>query len=341
MTTRRLLIGTYTRRTSKGIYHASFDDTSGMFTLGDLAAEAENPTFLVQRGNSIYAVNESPSGRVSAFALRDGALEPVNSAPSGGAHPCHLAASVNWLAVANYTSGSVATLQLTAQGAIGNRVDFVQHEGAGASGLHTKRQDGPHAHQTYLAANGDLIVPDLGNDRLYRYRLDACGAFEGVPAVTQLAAGVGPRHVDLHPRLPVAYVINELGNTIDVLTWDADDPMCIQTVSTVPADFDGATYTAEIVVASDGCFVYGSNRGLDTIVSFAVDDTGRLSQPEHVPTLGAHPRHFAIDPSGRWLMIANQDSDNVVVYALGEGRPRDVVCNTYAPTPVCLHFLDE
>ena len=119
-------------------------------------------------------------------------------------------------------------------------------------------------------------MPDLGNDRLYRYRLDASGAFDGDPAVTQLAAGVGPRHVDLHPRLPVAYVINELGNTIDVLTWDTGDATCIQTISTLPADFDGATYTAEIVVASDGCFVYGSNRGLDTMVKGADADARAL-----------------------------------------------------------------
>ena len=341
MTTDRLLIGTYTPRQpksgeSRGIYDATFDNATGEFIVGGLAAQAQSPAFLAQHGKFVYAVHELEQGGVSAFSLRDDGLDFVNAAPTGGAHPCHLAATADWLSVANYSSGSVAVFRIT-DGAIGERVDFAQHTGGGPNPI---RQTRAHAHQTYLLTDRDMLVPDLGNDRLYWYRIDATGAFVGEPGVTQLVSAAGPRHVDRHPTLPIAYVINELGNTIDVLECDADNPMRIlQTVSTLPDGFTGGSTTAEIVVSADGRFVYGSNRGHDSIVSLAIDDAGRLSEPEHAPTRGAHPRHFAVDPSGRWLLAANQSSDNVVVFALDDGRLGDVVCETRAPRPVCLLFL--
>ena len=343
MTVNRLLIGTYTPREpepdgSRGIYEATFDDVTGEFTVRGLAAEAQSPAFLAQYGEFVYSVNELDPGRVSAFALTDDGLAFLNSVPTDGAYPCHLAATADWLSVANYSTGSVATFRI-GDGAIGERVDFAQHTGAGPNPI---RQRSAHAHQTYLATDRDMLVPDLGSDRLHWYRIDAAGAFVGEPVMTQLAAGAGPRHVEEHPMLPILYVINELGNTIDVLERDADNPMrVLQTVSTLPSDFDSASTTSEIIVSADGRFVYGSNRGHDSIVSFAVDDAGRLSAPEHVSTRGEHPRFFALDPGGGWLLAANQNSDNVVVFALDEGRPRDAVCETGVPRPVCLLYLAE
>ena len=343
MTTDRVLIGTYTPRQpksgeSRGIYDATFDNATGEFIVRGLAAEAQSPAFLAQHGEFVYSVNELDPGRVSAFALADDGLEFLNAVPSDGAYPCHLAATADWLSVANYSTGSVATFRIE-DGAIGQRVDFAQHTGAGPNPI---RQKSAHAHQTYLLTDGDMLVPDLGGDRLYWYRIDAAGAFVGEPGVTPLAAGAGPRHVERHPTLPVLYVINELGNTINVLERAADSPMRIlQTVSTLPDDFGGASTTSEIIVSADGGFVYGSNRGHDSIVSFAVDDAGRLSESEYVSTHGEHPRFFTVDPGGGWLLAANQTSDNVVVFALDEGRPRDVVCETAVPRPVCLLFLAE
>ena len=341
MTANRVLIGTYTPREpepggSRGIYEATFDDATGEFAVVGVAAEAQSPAFLTQYGEFVYSVNELDPGRVSAFALTDGGLKFLNSAPTDGTYPCHLAATADWLSVANYSTGSVATFRID-DGAIGDRVDFAQHTGDGPNPI---RQKSAHAHQTYLVTDHDMLVPDLGNDRLYRYRVDATGAFVGGPSMTQLAAGVGPRHVERHPTLPILYVINELGNTIDVLEWNADNPMRIlQTVSTLPDDFKDSSTTSEIMVSSDGRFIYGSNRGHDSIVSFSIDEAGRLAEPEHVSTRGAHPRYFGLDLSGRWLLAANQSSDNVVVFALNEGRPRDVVCETSVPRPVCLLFL--
>ncbi len=341
MTVNRVLIGTYTPREpdpggSRGIYEATFDDATGEFTVIGVAAEAQSPAFLTQYGKFVYSVNELDPGRVSAFTLTDDGLAFLNTVPTDGAHPCHLAATADWLSVANYSSGSVAVFRIT-DGAIGERVDFAQHTGDGPNPI---RQTKAHAHQTYVATDRGMLVPDLGNDRLYLYRIDATGGFAGEPSVTQLVAGAGPRHVEQHPTMPVLYVINELGNTIDVLECDADSPMTIQqTVSTLPDGFTGASTTAEIAVSADGRFVYGSNRGHDSIVSFAIDDAGRLSEPEHVSTRGSQPRHFTIDRSGRWLLAANQSSDNVVVFALDDGRLGDVVCETRAPRPVCLLFL--
>ena len=341
MTVNRLLIGTYTPREpepggSRGIYEATFDDATGALTVRGLAAQAQSPAFLIQHGKFVYSVNELDPGRVSAFALTDGGLAFLNSVPTDGAYPCHLAATADWLSVANYSTGSVATFRIE-DGALGERVDFSQHAGTGPNPI---RQKSAHAHQTYLATDRDMLVPDLGNDRLYWYRIDATGAFAGEPGVTQLVAGAGPRHVERHPTLPILYVINELGNTIDVLERDPDNPMrVLQTVSTLPDDFAGSSTTAEIAVSVDGRFVYGSNRGHDSIVSFAVDGAGRLSQAEHTPTRGVHPRFFTLDPSGRWLLAANQNSDNIVVFALEDGRPGDVACETGAPRPVCLLFL--
>ncbi len=311
---------------------------TGELTVSGLAAEAQSPAFLAQYGEFVYSVNELDPGRVSAFALTDDGLAFLNTVPTDGAYPCHVAATADWLSVANYSTGSVATFRID-DGAIGERVDFSQQAGSGPNPI---RQKSAHAHQTYLLADGDMLVPDLGSDRLYWYRIDAAGSFVGEPGVTRLAAGAGPRHVERHPALPVLYVINELGNTIDVLERGADSPMRIlQTVSTLPDGFAGSSTTSEIIVSGDGRFVYGSNRGHDSIVSFAVDDEGRLSEPEYVSTRGEHPRFFTVDPSGGWLLAANQNSDNVVVFALENGRPRDVVCETHAPRPVCLLFLAE
>ena len=341
MTIDRLLIGTYTlaehsARASRGIYHATFDDATGQFNMRGLAAKTSSPSFLAQVGEFVYAVNEQEKGQVSAFRLRDDDLEFVNAVPTAGVYPCHLAATPDWLAVANYGSGNLAIFEVN-DGALGERVDFVQHTGSGPNG---QRQTKAHAHQAYLTSDG-MLVPDLGSDRLYRYRVDVKGAFVGAPSVTQLAAGAGPRHVERHPALPILYLINELGNTIDVLGGDGDALTVQQSVSTLPEGFEGVSTTAEIAVSADGRFVYGSNRGHDSIISFAVDDSGRLSEPKHMSTRGTHPRHFAIDPSGQWLLVANQNSNNVVVFALENGRPAEVVCESAAPKPVCLHFLSR
>ena len=327
---RDVLIGTYTWRDAEGIYRGRFDDETGAFETLDLAAAADNPAFLATRGDMLYAVNEQRDGGVSAFRRIGTRLKLVNSQPSGGSLPCHLSADADWVSVANYGSGTVTLFPTGIDGRLLPMADSQQHRG---NGPNAERQESAHAHEVHPMGS-TLVVPDLGTDRVHRYRVeDHRLVADGHVA---LAPGSGPRHVAAHPTLPLLYVLNELGNTVDALTWPALAP--VQRIDTLPADFDGESTTAEIQIASDGRTLHASNRGHDSIVSFAIDADGRLGDPSWVPTKGEHPRYFCLDPTGGWLIVLNQDSDNVVVYRLADGRPEDIASETPAPTPVCLLF---
>ena len=343
---RDVLIGTYTRRAAEGIYRGVFDDAAGVFETRELAVAADNPAFLALRGDRLYAVNEQTDGGISAFARRGASLSLINRQPSGGSLPCHVAAGVDWVAVANYGSGTVALFPTDAGGGLLPRSDMARHEGRGPV---ASRQQSAHAHEVHSVGDSVLIVPDLGADRIYRYGVKPGGVF-GAASFACREPGSGPRHVARHPTLPLLYVLNELGNSVDVLDWIS--LTACQTVPTLPrrwrqepAAADGespsqaGSTTAEIQLAPDARFLYASNRGHDSIVSFVVDAHGRLGEPRWVPTRGAHPRYFQLDPTGHWLIVLNQDTDNVVVYRLDDGRPADVACESPAPTPVCLAFL--
>lgn len=326
-----VLIGTYTRRDAEGIYRGRFDDETGEFETLELVAATANPAFLALRGDVLFAVNEQIDGGVSAFHREGTRLRFVNAEPSGGSLPCHLAAGEGWVAVANYGSGSVALFPAR-DGRLQAMSDLRQHEGAGPNAA---RQARAHAHEVHPVGEAALLVPDLGTDRLHLYQV--AGDRLHQRRAVGLEPGSGPRHVARHPSKPVLYVLGELGNAIDVLTWPRLEP--VQRAATLPAGFDGENTTAEIAVAPDGRFVHATNRGHDSVVTFAVGDGGTLSAPSFVPTRGEHPRYFCLDPSGRWLIVLNQDSDNAVVYRLDGGRPLEVVCETPAPVPVCALFV--
>ena len=327
---RDVLIGTYTWRDAEGIYRGRFDDETGAIETLGLAVVADNPAFLAVRGDMLYAVNEQREGGVSAFR-RDGVdLEFVNAQPSGGSLPCHLSAGADWVAVANYGSGTVALFPTASDGRLMPMADSRQHSG---NGPNPSRQESAHAHEVH-ALGSTLVVPDLGTDQIHRYSVENHQLRGESHAI--LEPGSGPRHVQMHPSLPLLYVLNELGNTVDVLSWP--DLGAAQRVTTLPGDLSAASTTAELQLAPDGRWLYASNRGHDSIVSFAIDPGGRLHSPQWVPTRGEHPRYFCLDPSNNWLIVLNQDSDNVVVYRLNAGWPTDVACEKGAPTPVCLLF---
>lgn len=323
-----VLIGTYTHGAAEGIYRGRFDDETGEFETLELLAAVANPAFLALRDDMLFAVNEQTDGGVSAFRREDKRLNLIGAEPSGGSLPCHISAGAGWVAVANYGSGSV-TLFPTVDGRLQPMSDLRQHEGAGPNAA---RQASAHPHEVHQIGATALLVPDLGTDHLHIY--DVAGHRLRERRAIALEPGSGPRHAKRHPSKPVLYVLSELGNTVDVLSWPRLDS--IQRVDTLPADFEGESTTAEIVVAPDGRFVHASNRGHDSIVTFAVDESGRLSAPSFVPTLGRHPRYFCLDPSGGWLLVLNQGSDNVVVYRVDGGRPSDALCKAPAPMPVCL-----
>lgn len=348
--------GTYTGAKSKGIYVCRFDPVAGRLTAPELAAETKNPSFLaIHPGERfIYAVGEVDDGHgkghgtVSAFAIeaKTGKLTLVNQQSSGGGGPCHLAVDAGGKCVltANYGSGSIAVLPIRADGSLGAPTTTIQHAGASVD---LQRQAGPHAH--FICPSPDhrfALTCDLGLDRVIAYQLDA-----SVPKLTPVnpgfalvAPGAGPRHLTFSHDGKFVYVINEMASTITAFSYEAKTAAMIevQTISTLPKDSASNNSCAEIAMHPTGRFLYGSNRGHDSIAVFAVDQkSGRLTSLEHQPTQGRTPRHFAIDPTGRWLLAENQASDSVVLFSI------DAVTGQLKPTgqmvtvgsPVCAVFV--
>ncbi len=346
-------VGTYTDGKSEGIYRFTFDPVSGEATEPTLAAEAVNPSFLAlhPNGRFLYAVGEmgdfrgEKTGALSAFAIdpASGDLRLLNQQPSRGSGPCHLVVdgSGRVVLVANYGSGTVAALPLAEDGRLGEPTSVHSHAGTGPN---EGRQEGPHAHGIALdAAQRRAVVADLGADRLFVYDLEAAtGALTPAdpPAVT-LEPGAGPRHVVFDPRGELLYSINELDSTVTVLRYDAaaGGLESVQAISTLPDDFEGESWTAELEISPDGRFLYGSNRGHDSLAVFAVDPaSGRLSLQGHVSTGGRWPRHFSVDSTGRWLLAANQRSDSIVPFRLDpeSGMPAAAGPAIAVPRPVCV-----
>ena len=326
--------GGYTRGASHGIYGYRFDTRTGkMHPLG-MEAEVSNPSFLIEHPDHrfLYAVSEDAAGMVSAYLIdpKSGKLRLVNRVPSKGSGPCQLALDREgrWLAVANYNSGNVAVLPLRKDGGLGEAAAFVQHTG---TGVNPERQAGPHAHASVFSPdNRYLLVADLGADRIFVYRFDVgTGALR--PAATAWVAatpGSGVRHLAFHPNGKVLYAINELSSTVTAYTWDAASGGLteLQTVSALPPGYAGATTAAEIAVNQTGTMVYASNRGCDCLALLVVDPVRfTLSALEFTPLIGQTPRHFALDPAGAYMIVANQGSDNLMVYTVhprtGQIRP--------------------
>jgi 6-phosphogluconolactonase len=348
--------GTYTKGASKGIYAYRFQTASGKLTPLGLAAESVNPSFLVDDANHrfLYAVNEDangsqPGNSVSAFAMdtKTGKLTFLNQVPSRGQWPCHLALDKTgrWLAVANYGSGSMAILPIRTDGRLEDAIVVDKH---GGSSVNQERQQGAHAHEVVFSPdNRFLLLADLGLDKIFVYRFDA---YKGTVSAAErpyakVAPGAGVRHMAFHPNGKILYAINEMGSTVTAFRYDPAKGALtdFQSVSTLPASFKGASTTAEVAVNAAGTILYGSNRGHDSIAIFSID-AGKftLTAMDHAPTLGKTPRHFALDPTGGYLLAANQDTNDIVVFKVhpttGQltpvGRPV-----TDSPMPVCILFV--
>jgi 6-phosphogluconolactonase len=350
-------IGTYTSGgPSKGIYRLELDLASGKLTAPELAAETKDPSFLAIHPNQhfLYAVNEGANfngtgaGAVSAFALdpKTGALTSLNQQSSGGAGPCHLVVDRQGKHVlaANYGGGSACVLPIQADGRLGEATSFVQHHGSSAN---KQRQEKPHAHSVNLdAANHFAFVADLGLDKVLVYRFDAKKGTltPNEPPAAAVAPGAGPRHFAFHPNGRYAYVINEMQSTVTAFSYDAErgELKTLETVSTLPKGFKGNTSTAEVQVHPSGKFLYGSNRGHDSIAIFAIDpETGKLTAVGHQAQQIKTPRNFGIDPTGTYLLVANQASNSLVVFRInpktGELEPTGTLVEV--PKPVCVKMI--
>ncbi|MGI9168080.1 MAG: lactonase family protein [Pyrinomonadaceae bacterium] len=348
-----LYVGTYTSGKSEGIYIYRMDrDTGELVRFNSI--KAVNPSFLTidQSRRNLYAVNEvgefagQSSGAVSAFAIdsRTGNLTFLNQQASLGADPCYLTVDRyrKFLLVANYTGGNLSVLPIQRDGMLGPATNFVQHEGSSIK----DQQKGPHAHCIILDhANRHALAADLGIDKVMIYRYDAStGKLKPHNQPwAQVNPGAGPHHLTLHPRGRYAYVINELDSTMTVFRYDRAKGTLglLETVSTLPGDFSGQSYCADLHVSPSGRFLYGSNRGHNSIVVFAINEnTGRLKYVEHMATQGKWPRNFTIDPTGRFLLVANQHTDNVVTFRVDAqtGRLKPTGHVAEIPVPVCLKF---
>lgn len=348
-------VGTYTSGAAEGIYAYRYDAGNGSMSPLGLVAESPNPSFLAlhPNGEYLYAVNEgdpdSPTnGSVSAFSINKetGQLTFLNKVDSMGEAPCHLVVdhTGKFLFVANFTAGNVGSWRIQPDGSIGEMASLIQHKG---SSVH-ERQASPHAHEVVISSdNARLFVPDLGMDKVMIYQINGeTGELTANnPPAAALTPGTGPRHMEFHPDGMHAYVIGEINSTITTFDFDPATAAFTskQIISTLPEGFTGNTSTAEIEVSADGKFVYGSNRGNDTIAVFSVDPEAKTLMPvEYAPIQGQTPRNFVIDPSGAYLFSENQNTNNIVQFA------RDAATGKLTPTgqvltevaaPVCMVFL--
>jgi 6-phosphogluconolactonase len=352
-------VGTYTQAlphvngTAEGVYVYRLDPGTGALHRQSVGSGVINPSFVTldAQRRFLYAVQEvgehegQDGGAVSAFAVdpATGDLTLINTRPTHGAHPCYVSIDNGgrWLLVANYSGGSAAVLPIGADGSLGPATEVVRHDGP------HPHHDGPHPHAAVPAPEEDFVlVPDCGLDRLYVYRLDTASgklAPHATPWVT-LAPGAGPRHLAFDAAGARVYCINERNSTMTTFAYDRGrgELRELQTLPTLPDGFDGRNSCADVHIHPSGRFVYGSNRGHDSIVAFAVDaESGQLALVGHTSTGGRTPRNFAIDPTGAYLLAANQDTNTVVTFRIDQesGVLEETGLVAEVPSPVCVHVV--
>jgi len=345
--------GTYTSgaNSSKGIYRSVLDTETGELSAPALAVEAKNPSFLEIHpgGKFLYAVSESGNaGTVSAFAIDPdtGNLKLLNSRPSGGSGPCHvnIDRSAKNVLVTNYSSGSASVIPIAVDGSLAEPTGFVQHEG---SSINPQRQKGPHAHSINVSPdNRFAFVADLGLDKIMIYKLNVeKGTITANdPAFSKVKPGAGPRHFAFGVDGRYAYVINELDGTVTAFAYEPASGTLteIQTITTLPDGFTGSSSCAEVRMHPNGRFLYGSNRGHDSIAVYRIDPAkGTLTFVEHERADIKTPRNFNIDPTGKFCLVANQGGNSIVVFRIDQktGALEPTGNKISIGKPVCIRFL--
>ncbi len=352
-----LYVGTYTSKTSEGIYVFRFNSETGELSKLHTVKDVVEPSFLTidKSRKYLYAVNETvefegkKSGAVSAFAIdqKTGDLKFLNKQPSLGGAPCHISVSDNekFVLTANYVGGNVSVFPIETGGKLGASIDLEQHNGIGPN---KDRQEAAHAHSIILDLdNRFAFAADLGVDKVFIYEFDNKNGKlkpNQVQPFYQTKPGAGPRHFTFHQSGKFAFLINELDSTISSLAFDEKRGTLseVQTVSTLPEKFKGSSSCADIHISPNGKFLYGSNRGHDSIVVYKIDEkTGKLEYVEHTSTGGKTPRNFTISPNGKFLLAANQNSDLIVVFRIDEtsGKLSANEFTAKISMPVCLKLI--
>lgn len=342
-------VGTYTENEgfvdgkAEGIYGLRFDPEKGSILETKLKVATTNPSYIAvdSENKRIYAVNEKvgEEEKLSAFSIGDCSITALNQVDALGGAPCHITIDNGHAFTANYVGGNHAVYKIKADGTFGDSTQMIQNIGSGQS----SRQEGPHAHMiTKNPHSNDFITADLGTDEVSFYTFDANQGELSEKFILQLESGSGPRHMDFHDEKDIIYIVNELKGSISVAKPTKVGYEVVQTIDATKMGDPSKAGCAAIHIHPKGEYLYVSNRGpYNSISQFTIDDDGLLEMIGEVPSGGLAPRDFAIDPSGAYLLAANQNSDNIVVFKIkpdtGELTKTSTVFS--APTPVCLKFL--
>ena len=332
-----LYIGTYTDGDSEGIYRLQFNTETGELSDKQLAANSSNPSYITYSPDRtyLYAVNENDPGEVSGYKIKtDGTLDLINAVSSEGAHPCHI--SINKTGdvavVSNYTSGTVSLFSINENGVLNNAYQVFNHNAPDSIS---------HAHSAQFFKD-QLYVSDLGRNAVYNYQLTSNKKnYELItPSIIPMPEHVGPRHFALTNDGQFIYIIDEYGNSITSAKQVNGKFEPLEHVSTLRDDFKGESNCADIHLSKDETFVYGSNRGENTIVVFKRNtQTGTLEKIQNEDVHGDWPRNFTLDPTGKFLLVANKKSNNISVFKIDQNTGKLSFLNsTDLPTPVCLLF---
>ncbi len=343
-----LLVGTYTKKGSKGIYVLSFDTATGKATEISHTEAAINPSFLTitKDHQQVYAVNEASEGQVSVYTFQDNKLNLIQEKTSKGADPCYITLSPDQtnLLVANYTGGSITSYHRFADGRLSNPQQFIQHSG---SSVNTVRQEKAHVHGVFFSPDGKYVLtPDLGMDEvsIYPYQIKNGPPLQIQKATSiQSSPGSGPRHLCFSNNGKYLYVIEELTGSISVYSFTKGVVSFLQKVYLHPSSFKGTAGSADIHLSPDGLFLYATNRANENnIVSFKVLLNGKLEEKsiQYYGTEGKAPRNFTMNKEGNWLLVANQDSDNIIAFRrnIQTGALSSTGVSIKLSMPVCLLF---
>ncbi len=349
-----VIVGSYSVEDKADIHIFGLNRTTGELVLRGAAADGHNPSFLAYNGRRLYVVHEEADyagqrqGSVASFEcdLYRGTIRKLDEQPSLGAHPCHLSIDPAgaFLSVANYSGGNVVLIPLSDDGSLLPPADMVQHEGKGTD---LRRQEGPHAHSVTFSPDGRFVLAaDLGIDKVMIYRFDRAAnkLLPNDPPFAVAAPGAGPRHLTFDRSGRRVYVVNELNSTVTAYAFDAARGSLteIETVSTLPRDFRGSNTAADIHLTPNCRFLYASNRGHDSIAAFRVHRrSGRLVPLGCFAAGGKTPRNFAVDPKGRLLIVAAQNSDVLTVFRIGRNGALTPISSTAVPRPVCVLILPQ
>ena len=344
-------VGTFTTEGAKGIYLCDFDNTSGEIALKGTFVGIDNPSFLKISPNKkyLYVVSRAPQkiessgGYVLAYQIgKNNTIHFLNKQLSHGADPCHVDVSADgkFVAIANYGSGTTALYPVAKNGSLMPASSVIVNEG---SSINESRQSKPHAHSIKFSPfNNQVFSADLGTDQLDIFTLEGDELVKSEQKFVKLDPGAGPRHFDFYQTNDLIFVINELNSTITSLKLDRQNWEMHQTVSTLPEDFKGNSFCADIHVSADRKFLYGSNRGHNSIAVFEINsETKKLASKAFVPVEGDWPRNFALSPDGNYLLVANQKSGNITVFKIDKetGIPKFTGKQIQLPGPVCIEFF--